>query len=76
VSSVAYEVQDLVKRYAGQAQLANDGITLTVYREEVFGLLGPNGAGKTTLVRQMAGLSRPTSGNVRLFGCDLAGDPG
>jgi ABC-2 type transport system ATP-binding protein len=75
MSAAAYEVTDLVKRYGKDAKLANDGLSLTVNQGEVFGLLGPNGAGKTTLVRQMAGLSRPTSGSIRLFGHDLVQRP-
>lgn len=71
----AYEVRDLVKRYRPDGPPANAGITLEIRAGEVFGLLGPNGAGKTTLVRQLAGLSRPTSGAIRLFGHDLTRDP-
>ncbi len=67
----AYEIRDLTKHYPKAKTPANDGISLEVYQSEVFGLLGPNGAGKTTLVRQMAGLTRPTSGSIRLFGHDL-----
>src|SRR3954471_7832545 len=54
---------------------ANHDITIDVHSGEVFGLLGPNGAGKTTLVRQLAGLVRPDSGAIRLFGHDLTGQP-
>ncbi len=37
--------------------------------------MGPNGAGKSTLVNQIAGLVRPTSGAIRLYGLDVIRDP-
>jgi ABC-2 type transport system ATP-binding protein len=71
-----YEVQALTKRYPGATAPANDAITLDIAAGEIFGLLGPNGAGKTTLVRQLAGLTRPSSGAIRLFGHDIVRAPG
>ncbi len=64
----AYEVRNLCKVYRDPKVVANDGVSWSVERGEAFGLLGPNGAGKTTLVRQLVGLLRPTSGEIRLFG--------
>jgi ABC-2 type transport system ATP-binding protein len=64
----AYEVRNLCKVYRDPKVVANDGVSWSVARGEAFGLLGPNGAGKTTLVRQLVGLLRPTSGEIRLFG--------
>lgn len=54
---------------------ANDDISLSVRRGEIFGLLGPNGAGKTTLVRQLTGLMRPDAGSVDILGHDLVRHP-
>jgi ABC-2 type transport system ATP-binding protein len=64
----AYEVRNLCKVYSDPRVVANDGVSCSVAAGETFGLLGPNGAGKTTLVRQLVGLLRPTSGEIRLFG--------
>jgi ABC-2 type transport system ATP-binding protein len=70
-----YEIHELTKTYPGSSVPANDAISLEISAGEVFGLLGPNGAGKTTLVRQLAGLTRPTSGEIRLFGHDIIRSP-
>jgi ABC-2 type transport system ATP-binding protein len=51
-----------------------DGIDFAVREGEVFGFLGPNGAGKTTTIRMLTGLTRPTSGQARVLGFDLARD--
>jgi ABC-2 type transport system ATP-binding protein len=68
------DVKDLVKQY-GNGVRANDGITLSVDRGEVYGLLGPNGAGKSTLVKQIVALLTPTGGTIELDGRDISLDP-
>ncbi len=72
---IVYDIQNLVKRYPGQTQAANDHITLQIEEGEIFGILGENGAGKSTLVRQMVNLVHPTSGSIALFGQDIARQP-
>jgi ABC-type polysaccharide/polyol phosphate transport system ATPase subunit len=44
------------------------GINLEVAPGETLGILGENGAGKTTLLRLLAGVTRPTTGRVRVEG--------
>ena len=61
-------VHDLRKRYRRQDPLAVDGVTFELEPGQAFGLLGPNGAGKTSIVKMVAGLLRPDSGTITLFG--------
>jgi len=64
---LAVELEDVSFAYRpGQPVLAN--VNLAVEEGEFVAVAGPNGGGKTTLVRLALGLSRPSSGTVRLFG--------
>ena len=63
------EISQLTKTYGGKIT-ALRGLDLTI-DGGLFGLIGPNGAGKTTLMRILAGLVRPTSGQVRVLGHDV-----
>ncbi|WP_421110028.1 ABC transporter ATP-binding protein/permease [Streptomyces sp. NEAU-S77] len=74
----AVEVRDLVRAYPGRnGELikANDGLSFSVPRGQVFGLFGANGAGKTTLVLQLLGLVQPTSGSIMVNGVDVTRYP-
>ncbi|MCG6930284.1 MAG: ABC transporter ATP-binding protein [Desulfofustis sp.] len=66
-------VDQLTKRF--DRLTAVDRIDITVAKGEIFGFLGPNGAGKTTTIKMIAGLLLPTSGRVRICGCDMAAEP-
>ncbi len=66
-SAPVIEVQALSKHFG--KFLALDNLTLTIPRASV-GLLGANGAGKTTLIRNLLGLTKPTSGTARVVGYD------
>ncbi|MFX0124839.1 MAG: ATP-binding cassette domain-containing protein [Candidatus Hodarchaeota archaeon] len=66
----AIEVVDIHKTY-GKGESAVEavrGISLTIYKGELFGFLGPNGAGKTTSLRVMVGLLEQTKGEVQILG--------
>lgn len=45
-----------------------DGIDLEISKGRIYGLIGKNGAGKTTFIRMVAGLTRPSSGQMLLYG--------
>ncbi|HEX5526309.1 MAG TPA: ABC transporter ATP-binding protein [Solirubrobacterales bacterium] len=51
---------------------AVDDLSLELGRGEFFTLLGPSGCGKTTTLRMIAGFERPTSGEIRIEGSDVA----
>lgn len=62
------EISHLSKHYKNSVT-ALDDISFTV-GSGVFGLLGHNGAGKTTLMKQIATISKPTSGSISVCGFD------
>jgi ABC-2 type transport system ATP-binding protein len=64
------ETTELRKRYDGVEALR--GLNLQVPAGSIYGFLGRNGAGKTTTIKILLGMTRPTSGQARVFG--LAAD--
>lgn len=60
------EVSQLEVRYAGRAQAAVQGVTLSLKAGDIGVLIGPSGCGKTTLLRAVAGLEPVTGGEIRL----------
>jgi len=60
------EVKNLVKKFGDF--VANDNLSFSVKKGEIFGFLGANGAGKTTAIRILCGLSFPTSGELNVAG--------
>ncbi|MCX8197556.1 MAG: metal ABC transporter ATP-binding protein [Candidatus Micrarchaeota archaeon] len=45
-----------------------ENVSLTVEKGDFFGIVGPNGAGKSTLLKLAAGLAKPWSGKIMVFG--------
>jgi phospholipid/cholesterol/gamma-HCH transport system ATP-binding protein len=60
------EFVDVWKRYGSREILA--GVNLTIFRGEVMCILGPSGTGKSVTLRHINGLTKPDSGDVRVFG--------
>ena len=60
------ETDGLTKKFGERT--AVDHVELRIPAGSAFGYLGPNGAGKTTLIRMLLGLTKATSGSMRLLG--------
>jgi len=66
-ATVAFRLAD------SRSYTAVEKASLTVANGEFVAIVGPTGCGKSTLLNVAAGLFRPTSGTVRIFGQPLAG---
>ncbi|MDZ7780858.1 MAG: ABC transporter ATP-binding protein [Gemmatimonadota bacterium] len=67
------DLRGVVKRY-GDFE-AVKALDLRAEPGEIFGFLGPNGAGKTTTIRMVAGVLRPSAGQVLVRGLDMEREP-
>ncbi|MFJ5518922.1 thiol reductant ABC exporter subunit CydD [Streptomyces griseoluteus] len=59
-------------RYPGRSADAVTDVSFSVEPRETVALIGPSGAGKSTLLSVLLGFVRPTEGEVRVGGADLA----
>ena len=71
-AEIAIELVGLRREFGDR--LALDGIDLRVEPGQSVAVLGPNGSGKSTLLRILAGLLRPSGGEVSVLGCALPND--
>jgi len=69
--AASIDVKDLVVRYG--AVTAVRGVSFSVAAGEHLTLLGPSGCGKTTTLRAIAGLEKPTAGEIRIDGTVVYG---
>lgn len=67
------KVRKLSKKFGSTA--AVDEVSFEVKAGEIFALIGPNGSGKTTIIKIIAGLLRPTAGQVEVGGFEVTQNP-
>jgi putative ABC transport system ATP-binding protein len=69
------DVRDVTKVYRRDAEelVVLNGLSLQVQEGEFAALMGPSGSGKSTLLNLIAGIDKPTSGDVVVAGTDVAG---
>jgi putative ABC transport system ATP-binding protein len=66
--------EDVTRRY-GEGDTAVDalrGVSLEVLEGQMIAVMGPSGSGKSTLMHIMAGLDRPTTGDVQIGGTTIS----
>lgn len=71
--SVIIKTTNLTKIYGSQNSV--DHLNISMNQGEIYGFLGRNGAGKTTTIRMLAGLVKPTGGQIEIFGENLLANP-
>ena len=66
----AIELRHITKRFG--SVLANDDVSLCLYRGEILSLLGENGSGKTTLMNMISGIYYPDEGQILVDGKEVS----
>ncbi|WP_017832049.1 MULTISPECIES: ABC transporter ATP-binding protein [unclassified Kocuria] len=64
-------LENVSKRYPGQAKAAVDGLTLEIPAGSIVMLVGPSGCGKTTTLKMINRLIEPTEGRIVIDGQDV-----
>ena len=63
------KTNQLTKVFDGKEVVS--AVNMHVKKGEIYGFLGPNGAGKTTVMKMLTNLTKPTSGDIEVFGQKL-----
>lgn len=67
-------LKNIGKKFAGEV-VAVDDVSLSFPKGKLTALVGPSGCGKTTLLRMIAGLEKPSSGDLSLDGLSIVDTP-
>jgi putative ABC transport system ATP-binding protein len=73
-SGAVVSARELTRRY-GEGDTAVDalrGVSLDVPKGQMTAVMGPSGSGKSTLMHILAGLDKPTSGDVEIAGTEIS----
>ncbi len=65
--TVILQLKNITKKF-GAKVIANNNVSLDVYKGEILSVLGENGCGKTTLMNMVAGIYYPDSGKILING--------
>ncbi len=65
--TVILQLKNITKKF-GTKVIANNNVSLDVYKGEILSVLGENGCGKTTLMNMVAGIYYPDSGKILING--------
>ena len=69
--TVILQLKNITKKF-GTKVIANNNVSLDVYKGEILSILGENGCGKTTLMNMVAGIYYPDSGKILINGEEYA----
>ncbi len=80
MTEVAVELRHITRRFIsptgkGNEVVAVDDVSIQIQDGEFFSLLGPSGCGKTTTLRMIAGLDKPTRGEIFIHGQEMGQRP-
>ncbi|HOI38602.1 MAG TPA: ATP-binding cassette domain-containing protein, partial [Bacillota bacterium] len=64
-------LEDVSKKYPGQAAPALNGVSFAVEQGDICGIVGLSGAGKSTLIRCITGLERVDRGAIYVGDVDI-----
>lgn len=63
------QARDIVTRFGDK--VVHDGVSLDVFKGEVFAIVGGSGSGKSTIMRQVVMLQAPTAGSIKVFDTEI-----